>query len=92
MLLFFARFTLRYSTMGVVQWTAWEACFMHAYATGKLPYVSDAEVVSSPIELVRWLAKFGLPLIACACLWWCWGLCVGKAAGDPVLSTEIFDD
>jgi len=45
-----------YSTMGVVQWTAWEVCFMHAYATGKLPYVSDAEVMSSPIEMVRQLA------------------------------------
>ena len=29
---------------------------MHAYATGKLPYVSDAEVMSSPTEMVRRLA------------------------------------
>lgn len=44
-----------YSTLGVIQWTAWEVCFMHAYATGKLPYVSDAEVMSSPTEMAKFI-------------------------------------
>merc|ERR1719231_561088 len=37
-----------YSFWGVVQWTKWEACFITAYASGRLPYVSDEEAFSTP--------------------------------------------
>ena len=33
-----------YSTMGVVQFTVWEAIFLHCYATNRLPYLSDEQV------------------------------------------------
>jgi len=32
-----------YSYMGVLQWTLWEVVAMHCWATGRLPYISDAE-------------------------------------------------
>ena len=33
-----------YTFLGAVQWTAWEAVFIHCCASGKMPYISDAEV------------------------------------------------
>jgi len=33
-----------YSFLGVVQWTVWEACFVYAYATGRLEFVPDSEM------------------------------------------------
>merc|ERR1711924_172601 len=30
-----------YSFLGTIQWTVWEAIFLHCYSTGKLPYLSD---------------------------------------------------
>lgn len=30
-----------YSFLGCTQWTMWEAIWMHCYATGRLPYVTD---------------------------------------------------
>lgn len=30
-----------YTTLGIVQWTIFEAIVMHCYATGRLPYISD---------------------------------------------------
>lgn len=32
-----------YNIFAVLQWTAWEAIFMHCYATGRLPYITDEE-------------------------------------------------
>jgi len=32
-----------YNILGVLQWTAWEAIAMHCWATGRLPYITDAE-------------------------------------------------
>ena len=34
-----------YSTMGVVQFTVWEAIFLHCYATNRLPYLTDEQVL-----------------------------------------------
>lgn len=33
-----------YSTMGVLQFTVWEAIFVHCYATNRLPYLTDEQV------------------------------------------------
>ena len=33
--------------MGVVQFTVWEAIFLHCYATNRLPYLSDEQVFNS---------------------------------------------
>lgn len=41
-----------YSFLGVVQWTIWEAIFMHCYATERLPYMKDYEIFSSPRNTV----------------------------------------
>ncbi len=40
-----------YVFLGCVQWTVWEAFFIHMYATGKLPYMSNAEILASPWKL-----------------------------------------
>lgn len=44
-----------YSTLGILQWTAWEAGFLHLYATGKLPFVSNTEAFTSPGNIARML-------------------------------------
>ena len=31
--------------MGVVQFTVWEAIFLHCYATNRLPYLTDEQVL-----------------------------------------------
>lgn len=36
-----------YWLWGVVQWCAWEAAYMHLWATGRLPYAPDAEAFSA---------------------------------------------
>ena len=35
-----------YSLLGVVQYTIWEGIILHCYATGRLPYLTNKEVVS----------------------------------------------
>eukprot|EP00036_Acanthoecidae_sp_10tr_P012435 CAMPEP_0206285448 /NCGR_PEP_ID=MMETSP0106_2-20121207/103_1 /ASSEMBLY_ACC=CAM_ASM_000206 /TAXON_ID=81532 /ORGANISM="Acanthoeca-like sp., Strain 10tr" /LENGTH=438 /DNA_ID=CAMNT_0053715965 /DNA_START=24 /DNA_END=1340 /DNA_ORIENTATION=+ len=45
-----------YTTLGALQWTAWEVLFVHMWATGKLGYVSDQEVISSPRAALATLA------------------------------------
>ena len=35
-----------YSLLGVVQYTIWEGIILHSYATGRLPYLTNKEVVS----------------------------------------------
>ena len=40
-----------YSTMGVVQFTVWEAIFLHCYATNRLPYLSDEQVFAKSKKL-----------------------------------------
>ena len=36
-----------YTVLGAVQWTAWECVFVRLWATGKLPYVADADVFAT---------------------------------------------
>jgi len=36
-----------YSTLGIAQWSLWEAVFVHCFASGRLPYLSNNEAVSS---------------------------------------------
>lgn len=36
-----------YFSLGVLQWTLWEAAFEFAYATGRLPYVSNKELFTN---------------------------------------------
>jgi len=45
-----------YSLWGVIQWTAWEACFVTAYASGRLPYVDDDEAFSTPLNILKMAA------------------------------------
>jgi hypothetical protein len=45
-----------YSVCGVAQWTVWEVCFVYAYATGRLGYVSDADAFSCWQEGARTIA------------------------------------
>ena len=40
-----------YTNIGTLQWTFWEVLFIHCYATNKIAYVSDAQILSSPIEM-----------------------------------------
>uniref|UniRef100_A0A6S7ZRJ7 Fatty acid hydroxylase domain-containing protein n=2 Tax=Aplanochytrium stocchinoi TaxID=215587 RepID=A0A6S7ZRJ7_9STRA len=37
-----------YTTLGTIQWTVWEAVFIHCFATDRLPYLKDSEAFSSP--------------------------------------------
>jgi sterol desaturase/sphingolipid hydroxylase (fatty acid hydroxylase superfamily) len=37
-----------YTALGAAQWGLWEAGFMRLWATGKLPFVSDADVFATP--------------------------------------------
>jgi len=54
-----------YTFLGAVQYTVWEAIFMHCYSTGRLPYMSDDNVFSTGS---RWnmtmflLAAFWVPM------------------------------
>eukprot|EP00041_Stephanoeca_diplocostata_P013846 m.246142 g.246142 ORF g.246142 m.246142 type:complete len:262 (+) comp19488_c0_seq1:184-969(+) len=45
-----------YSSLGVLHWTAWEVLFVHMYATGKLPYVADEEILRSPVNIAMLVA------------------------------------
>merc|ERR550517_155098 len=52
-----------YSTMGVVQFTVWEAIFLHCYATNRLPYLTDEQAFSSSWNTTMFiLAAFWVPL------------------------------
>eukprot|EP00039_Didymoeca_costata_P001955 m.56557 g.56557 ORF g.56557 m.56557 type:complete len:445 (-) comp11044_c0_seq2:97-1431(-) len=42
-----------YTCLGALQWTAWEVVFMHAFANGYLPYISDKDSFSSPGNILR---------------------------------------
>eukprot|EP00051_Salpingoeca_urceolata_P003769 m.60490 g.60490 ORF g.60490 m.60490 type:complete len:496 (+) comp13097_c0_seq2:179-1666(+) len=42
-----------FTWLGVAQWTVWEVIFVNAYATDKLPFVSNAELLASPAELAK---------------------------------------
>jgi len=52
-----------YSFLGVIQYTAWEAIFLHCYATGRLPFLNNQQVVSSfPNIAIFVLSFFFVPL------------------------------
>jgi len=42
-----------YLTLGTIQWCGWEVIFMRLWATGLVPYVSSAELLSSPTLLLQ---------------------------------------
>jgi len=42
-----------YTNIGILQWTLWEVLFVHCYATNKIGYVSDAQLLSSPMEIIK---------------------------------------
>eukprot|EP01048_Picozoa_sp_COSAG05_P009583 COSAG05_NODE_796_length_7262_cov_8.601284_8_plen_325_part_00 len=44
-----------YTFLGAVQWTCWEVIFMRLWATGILPYVSDASALADPMLLAKCL-------------------------------------
>ena len=48
-----------YTLLGALQWTVWEACFMHCYATGRLPYLADASLLT-PRGALNFVACFFL--------------------------------
>jgi sterol desaturase/sphingolipid hydroxylase (fatty acid hydroxylase superfamily) len=47
-----------YTMLGALQWSVWEILFVHMWATGKLGYTTDAEVLSSPTAALTTLAWF----------------------------------
>ena len=49
-----------YTALGALQWAVWECIFVHCYATGRLPYIPDAELLSSPAAATNLLAVFFL--------------------------------
>ena len=52
-----------YSFLGVIQYTFWEAIFMHCYATDRLPFLSIEEAFSTPWNLsIFFLPAFWVPL------------------------------
>ena len=46
--------------MGVVQFTVWEAIFLHCYATNRLPYLSDEQVFNL-LRIQKAFSYFVLP-------------------------------
>jgi hypothetical protein len=42
-----------YTVLGAIQWTAWECVFIYCYATGRLPYISDADAFATPANAAR---------------------------------------
>ena len=52
-----------YTMLGVVQFTVWEAIFVHCYATNRLPYLTNQQALSSPWNMSLFLlAAFWVPL------------------------------
>lgn len=41
-----------YTALGTLQWSMWEVLFVHMWATGKLKYTSDQDVMTSPIAFI----------------------------------------
>jgi len=50
---------LWYWSLGVLQWTAWECVMTRLWATGMVPFVSDAQLLASP-ALLAWNALWVL--------------------------------
>ena len=52
-----------YTLLGVVQYTVWEAIFVHCCATKKIPFMTDNQALSSTWNLTMFiLAAFWVPL------------------------------
>ena len=52
-----------YTLLGVIQFTVWEAIFVHCCAARKIPFMSDAQALSSPWNTTMFvLAAFWVPL------------------------------
>lgn len=44
-----------YASMGILVWTGLECVFMHLWATGRLPYLADADILASPGNVMRFI-------------------------------------
>lgn len=44
-----------YASMGILIWTGMECVFMNLWATGKLPYIADADILASPGNVLRFV-------------------------------------
>lgn len=44
-----------YSVVGALVGTLYECMFMHAWATGKLPYIADNQILASPANFLRFV-------------------------------------
>ena len=52
-----------YTFLGIAQWTLWECAFVHLWASGKLPFLSDDEAFASPSNAVRTILwTFAIPV------------------------------
>ena len=54
---------LMFTTLGTLQWTAFEVIFIWLWATGRLPYVADADALATPgnvARMVLWTAAIPL--------------------------------
>ena len=60
-----------YSLMGVLQFTVWEALYVHCCATKRIPFMSDQEAAASPWNF----------LVFCLAGAWGWGWARDLAGG-----------
>jgi sterol desaturase/sphingolipid hydroxylase (fatty acid hydroxylase superfamily) len=52
-----------YTLLGAAQFTVWEAAFLHCWASGRLPFLTDREAASTYWQLgLAGLAAFWVPL------------------------------
>jgi len=49
-----------YLMLGVAQWTVWEGCIIHLFASGKMPHISDHDAFSTVSGAARLVAGFFL--------------------------------
>lgn len=47
-----------YTALGVIQWTVWEAVFMHCLATGRMPYITDTETFGTAWGFAQFVASW----------------------------------
>ena len=52
-----------YFFLGIAQWTLWECAFVHFWASGKLPFLSDDKAFATPFNTARMILwTFGIPI------------------------------
>lgn len=52
-----------YWSLGILQWTFWECLFVRAWATGRLGYIADDELMSMSGGFPKWLLASGTTVL-----------------------------